>query len=150
MAVNSGLLALCLTVSFLQPLESFAQRVAAGSCDVPVVVTHFNNELVRDLTPADFSVRLGDIPRNVESASSDGNPKRVALILDASRNIPEDEWKLETEMAASFVEHARPKDEFAFLMIGAEGTVNSLLSSGDLAERLRKLTDARPDATETN
>ncbi len=84
----------------------------------------------------------------VNNALLDGGPKRVAIILDASRNIPEDEWKLETEMAARFVEHARPKDLFAFLVIGAEGTAASLLSSGEVADRLRELASSRPASSE--
>jgi hypothetical protein len=143
-------LTLCLAISFLQSSESFAQQVPAESCDVPVVVTHYDNELVQGLTPTDFSVHLGDIASTVDSASVDGGPKRVALILDASRNIPEDEWKLETEMAASFVGHARSKDRFAFLVIGAEGTAASLLSFDDVAERLQQLAGSRPAATEAN
>jgi hypothetical protein len=150
MKVHWVSLTLCLTIFFGQSRGLLAQQVAEESCDVPVVVTHFNNDLVRDLKPADFSVRLGDIPRTVDSASIDGSPKRVALILDASRNIPEDEWKLETEMAASFLEHARPQDQFAFLVISADGTVNAPSSSSDVAERLRKLERARPATTEPN
>src|SRR5713101_5906947 len=148
MNLNGTLLTLCLAVSSLRPSESFAQQVAAESYDVPIVVSDFNNKLVRDLAPTDFSVRLGDVPLTVNNASVDGGPKRVAIILDASKNIPEDEWKLETEMAARFVEHARPKDLFAFFVIGADGTVASLSSSGEVAERLRKLAGSRPASSE--
>jgi len=136
---NGTLLTLCLAVSSFRPSTSFAQQVTADSCDVPVVVADFNNELVRDLAPTDFSVRLGQIPITVNNASVDGGPKRVAIILDASRNIPEDEWRLETEMAARFAEHARPKDLFAFLVIGAEGTAASLLSSGEVADPAKRI-----------
>ncbi len=142
------LLTLCLAISSLQPSETFAQQAAGQSCDVPVVVADFNNGLVRDLAPTDFSVRLGEVPRTVNNSSVDGGPKRVAIILDASRNIPEDEWKLETESAASFVENARPKDQFAFLVIGAKGTEGSLLSSGEVEERLRQLAGSRPASSE--
>jgi hypothetical protein len=148
MNLNGTVLTLCLAVSSLRPSASFAQQVAADSCDLPVVVADFNNELVRDLAPIDFSVRLGDVPMTVNNATVDGGPKRVAIILDASRNIPEDEWKLETEMAARFAEHARPKDLFAFLVIGAEGTAASLLSSGEVADRLRELAGSRPASSE--
>lgn len=148
MNLNATLLALCLAVSILQPLESFAQQLEAESCEVPVVVADFNNELVQDLAPIDFSARLGNVPMAVSNASIDGGPKRVAIILDASKNIPEDEWKLETEMAARFVEHARPNDRFAFLVIGAESTATSLLSSGEVVDRLRALAGSRPAPSE--
>ena len=147
---NGISLTLTLALFFLQSSESFSQETAAGSCDVPVVVTGFNNELVRNLAPSDFSVRLGDVPRAVDNASIDESPKRIVLILDASRDVPEDEWKLETEMAASFVGHARPKDQFALLVISAEGTAASFLSPDDVAGRLHKLADSRPAATDAN
>jgi hypothetical protein len=140
----------CLAISFLPSSESFAQQVAANSCEAPIVMTHFDNKLVRELAPSDFSVHLGDASMIANNASVEGGPERVALILDASENIPEDEWKPETQMAANFVGHARPKDQFAFLVIGAEGTKDSLLSSGDLAERLEKLAVSRPANTEAN
>jgi hypothetical protein len=143
-------LAFWIAASFLQSSAVLAQQGAAGSCDIPVVVTHFDNRLVRELTSSEFSVHLGGVPKTVDSVSIDGSPKRVALIIDASRNIPDDEWKLGTEMAASFVEHARPKDQFAFLVIGAGGTSDSLMFSDDVAERLRKLAGSRPAATEAN
>ncbi|MBZ5719830.1 MAG: hypothetical protein LAO03_05565 [Acidobacteriia bacterium] len=150
MRLNGFLLTLCLAASCLQSSKSFAQQDTAQSCDVPVVVTGYDNQLVRDLAPADFSVRLADAPKAVDSASIDGGPKRIALILDASKNVPDGEWKLETEMAASFVGHARSKDQFAFLVIGAEGTADSFLSFDDVAGRLQKMTSSRPAATEAN
>src|SRR5436190_13655295 len=104
--------------------------------------------MVRNLATADFSVRLGEVPGSVSTSSVDSGPKRVAIILDASRNIPEDEWKQETETAASFVENARPKDLFAFLVIGAKHTEGSLLSSGEVEERLRQLEASRPASSE--
>jgi len=150
MRLDGVSLTICLAIALLEPAWSFGQEVAAESCDVPVVVTHYDNKLDRELSPTDFSVHLGGAPKPVDSATIDESPRRVALILDASRNIPTDEWRLETEMAASFAEHARPRDQFAFLVIAAQGTVDSFLSSGDTAERLRKLTGSRPAATEAN
>lgn len=141
-------LTLCLAIYSSQPSKTFAQQAAGQSCDLPVVVADFNNRLVRDLATANFSVRLGEVPTTVSNSSVDSGPKRVAIILDASRNIPEDEWKLETETAASFVENARPKDLFAFLVIGAKDSEGSLLSSGEVEERLRQLEGSRPASSE--
>src|SRR5579862_1217884 len=141
-------LTLCLAIYSLQPSKTSAQQAAGQSCDFPVVVADFNNRLVRDLATADFSVRLGEVPRTVSNSSVDSGPKRVGIILDASRNIPEDEWRLETETAASFVENARPKDLFSFLVIGAKGTEGALLSSGEVEERLRQLAGSRPASSE--
>lgn len=136
------LLALCIAV-FLHSPKSLAQQSATETCDVPVVVTNYSNQLVRNLATTDFTVRLGDALVPVSGAAIDGGPKRIALILDASGNVPDDEWALETDMALSFVGNARPKDQFSFFTIGAEYPDASFLSSEELTERLQKLTGAR-------
>src|ERR1017187_2355942 len=98
----------------------FAQGGDKQSCDVPLVVTRFDSssrkdEMVRNLGPNDLSVQIGSATVSLDRISIDDSPKRVALILDASENVPDDEWKLEVHMASSFVEHARSVDMFALL-----------------------------------
>ena len=105
---------------------SVAQQTPPRPCDVPVVVTRFVSssrsvELVKDLGPHDFTAQLGTVPGVIEAASIDSGPKRIALILDASSNIPEDEWKLETAMAAVWLlRQARSKDTFYLLFVGMD------------------------------
>jgi hypothetical protein len=114
-------------------------QAVSDSCDVPVIVADYFNQPVRDLAPADFSVRLNDVATSVASASIDAGPKRIAIVIDASRNVPAEEWKFETEMAAEFVKHARPGDRFAFSVIGAEASPAELLSSSQILDRLQGL-----------
>jgi hypothetical protein len=133
--------------------ESFSQQDRIESCDVPVVVSWFNAqtrtmEQVKKFGPENFLIQLGGIGGSLDSVSIDGGPKRVALVLDASKNIPQDEWKLETEMAASFVSHARPGDKFLFLLIGTNGFPDSFLTPREVEEQLLRLGDSRPPATE--
>src|SRR5579863_2701215 len=93
-------LLLCLfAYGFLTRTHSVAQQTPPPSCNVPVVVTRFVSssrsvELVKNLGPRDFTAQLGTAPGVIASASIDSGPKRIALILDASSSIPEDEWKL--------------------------------------------------------
>lgn len=126
--------------------ELLSQQAMSGSCDVPVVVTDYYNNVVRNLASADFVVRLGGTSTPVASAFIDSGPKRVALIIDASKNIPQDEWKLETDMAAKLVSHARSDDQFAFFVIGGHGTTDQLLSSSEISERIEGLRSGRPAA----
>lgn len=116
-----------------------AQAAGAGSCDVPVVVADYFNQPVRNLLPADFSVRLNEAATPVAGASIDAGPKRIAIVMDASRNVPEEEWKFETRMAAEFVQHARPGDRFLFSVIGADTPPAELLSPSEVAARLQEL-----------
>ncbi|MGH9712791.1 MAG: hypothetical protein ACRD5M_05770 [Candidatus Acidiferrales bacterium] len=99
----------------------FAQQSPKQLCDVPLAVTHYvavgaSREVVRDLAPDDFLIRLGGAPATLESAAIDSGPKRLALILDASKNVPDDEWELQAQMAASLAERARPQDRLTLLL----------------------------------
>jgi hypothetical protein len=118
--------------------ELHAQAVS-DSCDVPVVVADYFNQTVRDLAPKDFSVRLNDVVTPVAGASIDAGPKRIAIVIDASRNVPAEEWKFETEMTAEFLKHARPGDRFAFSVFGADAFHGELLSSSQVLDRLQGL-----------
>jgi hypothetical protein len=135
--------------------RSSAQQNSKQSCDVPLVITRYvpssrTVELVRDLGAKDLTVQLGGSPGTLESALVDSGPRRLALILDASRNVPNDEWTLETEMAASLVSHARPEDRFAFLLIGGDATASLLLSANEVEDRLQKLASSRPLAADAS
>jgi hypothetical protein len=140
-------LAVCLLLP-IPSLQSFAQQAPSESCDVPVVVTRFDTSF-QDLGTRDFLVHLGTNPVSLESASVDPGPKRVALILDASRYVPDNEWKVETEMAADLVGHARAFDSFALLLVGRENATQGLLSPAEVREQLRELWSSRPSRTDS-
>jgi hypothetical protein len=143
----------------LKPLALWVTLLATGcvqlaaqesSCDVPLVVTRFvatsgTVELVTDLTAKDLTVRIGGSPGTVKSASVDGGSKRVALILDASKNVSEVEWKLETDMAISLVANARALDRFALSLVGVDTAAGPLLASGDVHVQLRAMGSSRPE-----
>lgn len=125
------------------------------SCDVPLVVTRFaaatgKVELVTDLSPADLSIRVGGSASTVKSATVDGGSKRVALILDASKKVPKDEWKLETEMAVTLVENARALDRFAIYLIGVDALFGPFLPLGDVQAKLRDMASSKPEAVDGN
>jgi hypothetical protein len=92
----------------------------------------------------DLSVQAGGVPATSGSVSVDSGPRRVALILDGSGNVPNDEWALETEMATSLVSHARPQDRFAFFLVGTNVPASGLLSSDEVQDRLRAVASSRP------
>src|SRR5260370_33011970 len=149
MRINRLSYAVCLLLCVLTS-RSHAQQRATWSCDVPLVVTNFDNVLVKDLGPQDLLVRLGTIPITLDSISLDGGPKRVALILDPSNNVPEDEWKLEIEMGVKFVRHARPGDRFVFLVVGTEVSTGAYLSPTEAEEQLIKLGFIRPPSPDSS
>lgn len=144
------LLVLLATLSVTRPL--LAQE---GSCDVPLVVSRFEGttgkvELVGDLGPKDLNVRLEGSRAAVKSLSADSGNKRVALILDASRNIPTNEWKLEAEMAASLIENARALDRFSFSLVETDAPAGPFVPLGDVQAKLRDIASTRPAAIDAN
>jgi hypothetical protein len=146
------LLALCVTLLVTSRPQLEAQK---SSCDVPLVVTRFvaasrTVELVRDLTAKDLAIKVGGSPSTVKSASVDTGRKRVALILDASKKVPTDEWKLETEMAVSLIENARPLDRFTLLLVGVDTSAGTLLPPEDLQAELRGIASSRPTTVDEN
>jgi von Willebrand factor type A domain len=148
------ILPLCFALYFSSATQSFGHQGPGDSCDVPLVVTRFvpsskTVELVKNLGPKDLTVQLGAVPGTLESVSIDDGPKRIALVLDTSDSIPANEWKLQTEMAAKLVQHARPDDSFAVLFVGIESPASEFSSSAEIVRELQKLSSSRPLATES-
>jgi hypothetical protein len=142
-------LALCLVLLVLCAVQSAAQSGSSESCDVTVVVTQINRtsgtiELAKDLGPSNFAVQIAGVPESAESAMIDSGPKRVALVVDASANIPRDEWELQIELAVSLASNARPSDTFVLELVGAENNNESFLSRAQVQEQLRRLLSSRP------
>lgn len=153
MRISKPLLALGLITAFGNSLLP-AQQSSNQSCAVPLVVSRFvpsseTVELVKDLRARDLTIQLAGRGIAVESASVDSGPKRVALILDASGQVSEEEWKLETEMAASLLEHARSEDKFALFLVGVGIPESHFLSSTELRARLQMLASSRPSTNGT-
>ena len=122
-----------------------AQETPSTNCEVPVVVSDYNNRLVRYLKPSDFSVRAAGDPMSVTGVSLDAGPKRIAVVLDSSSTVPKEEWKLETEMAQELVSHARAGDQFLLTLLGGGASSETFASSGELTTRLRQLQIAGPN-----
>jgi hypothetical protein len=132
--------------------HSVAQQISPASCNVPVVVTRFVSssrsvEHVKDLGPRDFTAQLGTAPGVIAAASIDSGPKRIALILDASSSIPEDEWKLETVMAVQLLRQARSRDTFYLFFVGMDNTATGPLSSKEAQKKIREAASTRPPIT---
>jgi hypothetical protein len=148
----SKLLICCFAFGCLTRNPSIAQQTPPGPCDVPVVVTRFvpssgSVELVKDLRPGDFTAHLGTVTATITGASIDSGPKRIALILDASSSIHEDEWKLETAMAAQFLRQARPRDTFYLFFVGTDNPTGPPLTPSEAEGKIRQAASTRPPTT---
>ena len=105
--------------------------------------------MLLDLRPEDLVVHVGSDQGIVESMKVDGGPKRVALILDPSRNVPDQEWNLEAEMAARMVEIARPDDRFLLFLEGIDRPNAQFLSPEETDRQLRAMTFNRPSTSDS-
>ncbi len=140
------------TVLLADPLWLRAQ---SSSCDVPVVVTRFapasgGSELVTDLAAKDFSITVGGSRATAKMASVDSGGKRIALLLDASRKISDEQWKLELELAQSLLGNGRAADRFSLSLVEAANPDGSFMASEELKGKLRDMAGSRPDATDNS
>jgi hypothetical protein len=149
---RSSLLCRLLAICALSAPFLFAEDLFNESCEVPLVVTRYNPssqnvELVRDLRPDDLNVRVGSVVTAVQRITIDAAPKRLAIVSDASTNIPDEQWELEAEMAASLVERARPDDKFSLFIAGTNELRGSSFSADELKDKLRQFAASRPPST---
>jgi hypothetical protein len=147
MKAHKTALVLCAWLSLCLASTAGAQQPTNQVCDVPFSVTLYdsswrNADLVRGLSPQDFVVQLGGMKANVTSAPIDDGPKRFALVLDASRYVPPEEWALETEMADTLLHYARPGDLFALYLVGSAEPTN-FVPALEMSRRVRELTASR-------
>lgn len=138
----------------LSATVGFAQQGGKRTCDVPLVVEAYdpssrNNALVKTLGVKDLLVQLGTEWFSVASATIDDGPKRVAVILDGTGRISQDEWKMEVEMAATFVEHGRSGDTFTLLLAGASSAPSSFAPAKEIGRQLHKLQSSRRASTDS-
>ena len=126
---------------------------ASGPCDFPFVATHYDanhaQTVIPDIDPADFSGRLNDTYVTVRSAGIDSGPKQVGVVIDASRSIPDDEWERQTELAANFIQRARPEDSIFVFLAGIDTEPERVASPSTTAERLRKLMFSHPPVSDS-
>jgi hypothetical protein len=128
------------------PSTAPAQEVSSNTCEIPVVVADYYNRLVRYLKPSDFSVRIAGEPGSISDLSIDAGPKRIAIVLDSSSKVPQEEWKLQTEMAKELVSRARTGDHFFLAVVGSGSPSEAFPSSAELTARLQELEGARPNS----
>lgn len=127
---------------------------ASGACDFPFVATHYDSShrqtVIPDLAAAEFSARLDDTYVTIGSAGIDAGPKQIGVVVDASRNIPDDEWEPQVQMAATFIEHARPQDSLFVFLAGVDVAPERVASPSATAARLKRLMSSRPSPSDSS
>jgi TonB family protein len=127
---------------------------APSVCDLSFVATHYSETyqsqtVIPDIPPSDFSARLDTAYVNIWSAGIDAGPKRIGIVIDASRAIPNDEWERQIQLAANFIEHARPQDSLFVFLTSVDVAPEKVASPSATADRLRRLMFSHPSASDS-
>jgi hypothetical protein len=125
------------------------------SCNIPLVATRYNPatnnvQLVEGLAASDLNLTIGSKSVPVSNISTDSGSKRVVLVLDASRKVPDAEWELETDMAATLVHSARRDDRLALILTGQETKPSPFQSAAEIQRQLNELYSNRPSASDAS
>ncbi|HYX52286.1 MAG TPA: hypothetical protein VE783_02475 [Candidatus Limnocylindrales bacterium] len=106
---------------------SVAGSGQSGVCkanEFPVGIINAKGEAFRGLTPASFTAQVGGNRESLTSMSFDEGPRRVVLIVDASRKLSDDTRKAERLLVETLLNSARKEDSYALIVArGAEQTV---------------------------
>ena len=145
--------------------ELLGQQSSTQPYDVPVVLTRLDTytdptsqrvepslkreDLVKDFGPENFQVQVGGVGAPVQGAAVDKGPKRVVLVVDASKPVAKTEWEQEIDVLQILLRYARGNDKFTFVFVGADSATGGFLSLGETRTYLGKLRAARPATTDS-
>src|SRR5579884_425574 len=99
----------------------FAQETACKAREIPVGVISLNGDAYRGLAAEDFVGHMQKKPVQVNSLTYDDGPRRVLIVVDASKKLSADSRKAEIEMIQSMTAAARPEDTFGLMVARGPG-----------------------------
>ncbi|HSM86441.1 MAG TPA: hypothetical protein VLT16_09835 [Candidatus Limnocylindrales bacterium] len=109
-----------LIVAFAGAGVAVAQDPVCSTSEFPVGIINARGESFRGLAPVDLSGHTGRKQVTLKSMTYDDGPRRIVLVVDASKKLSEDSRKAERTMVESILAAARPQDSFA--LVTARGT----------------------------
>jgi len=135
-------------------LASASQSTFAGQVNnqtagcppaIPVTVMLADGTAVIHLTPTAFDARVHGHSANIVAFDEDLTPKRIVLVLDASRNVNAEAWRIETSVARFLVDGSPPQVRFALIILNAEAAPLDFTTEREtLKSRLAALVTSRP------
>jgi hypothetical protein len=91
-----------------------------------------------------FQARVRGHSAEIESLDENLTPKRVLLVLDASKNLSTDAWKIETSLTLLLLEGS-PQTSFALVVLNADNPILDFTASRDtLRSKIAELAVSRP------
>jgi len=123
----------CLTLADSGVIRAFQFASGVSAVEVYATVTDARGEPIAGLTAADFTV-LEDGNRQVINTFAAGEfPLSVAMGVDRSFSVANEQLAAATSAAQSFVGHLRPADQVTVLAVGSEVEIVAPLSANHAA-----------------
>lgn len=127
---------------------SYAQQPAdEPSCPpaIPVTAMLPDGTLLTQMGRADFDARVHGHSIAIATVDEDVAPRRVVLVLDTSRNVNAEAWKIETSLSRFLLESAPAQVSFAVVILNADASSLGFGSSREtLNTRLADFVSVRP------
>jgi hypothetical protein len=124
-----------------------AQSTSGCPAALPVNVMLPDGQALIGLQPTMFDARVRNHPVPVASLEPNLTPKRILLVLDASKGVKDDAWKIQTGVAIDLVETS-PRLSFALAFLNAdEQALDFGTPRGALQSKLTDLASARPKSS---
>jgi hypothetical protein len=118
---------------------------------IPVSVILPDGRALIHLPPTAFEARVRGHSTAISAFEENLTPKRIVLVLDASRNVNAEAWKIETSLAGYLVDGAPPQASFALVIMNEETpSLDFTTSRETLKSELAGLATARPANTRLN
>lgn len=112
---------------------------------IPVTVTVSDGRAVTPLTSAAFEARVHGRPASITALDQDDTPKRIVLVLDASRNVNAEAWKMETSLASFLANGVPSRVSLALVVLNSDAPALDFTTSREtLRSTLADLASIRP------
>lgn len=116
-------ISLAVALAFLS--LSAAERQAedkSNACPaaIPLSVIVGDGRAVTPLTPAAFEARVHGRVARIATFDQDNTPKHILLVLDASKKVNAEAWKIQTSLASFLADGSPPQISFALIVLNVE------------------------------
>jgi hypothetical protein len=131
-------------LSFFLSGLSAAQVLVGQNCEVPLSTLQIPNPRSSVPSRLELVVHLGKLSTSGQ-APADKSGRRIVVVLDGSKYVYNDLWKLEASLASALFEQARPEDSLALYVVSDQPVVLDFSLSPDAKRKqVSELLSARP------
>jgi hypothetical protein len=121
-----------------------SQVLVGQNCDVPLSTLQVSNPASSVPSTLELAVHLGKLNTSAQAPMDQGS-RRMVVVLDGSKYVTDELWKLEASLASALFEQARSEDSFALYVISDQPVILDFSTSRDaLRKQVNELLAGRP------